>query len=264
MREIESESEFSWREFKFLLRLPWLLFLILIGKRSWSELLQPLKDIGAFLLAPRMTAVLIVANLAVFVFQALFMGDELLRGLVFQPRHLLELDVFPMMASWFLHANLAHLAGNMVALAVFGRIVERSLGGGQLLLIYFGSAVISDLIAAAFGQGGIGASGAIAGLISAGILISPFYLTHFLFGLPLPAMLVGWAMMAADVMGVLVPKDDNIGHIAHLGGYAAIAFLAYLFNRDLRDRMRRGLIINVAFAAFAAGAWLILKARGII
>lgn len=264
MPEIESESEFSWRETKFLLKLPWLLLLMLLGKRSGSELLRPLRDLKQFLLAPRVTVALMVAIVAVFIYESFFMSEELFRQLVFQPRHLLELDLFPMVASWFLHANLAHLAGNMLALAVFGRIVERRLGGGQLLLIYFGSAIISDIIAAIFDQGGIGASGAIAGLISAAILINPFYLTHFLFGIPVPAMLIGWAMMAADVMGVLVPKDDNIGHIAHLGGYASIAFLVYFFNRDMREKMRRGLVINITFAILAAAAWFVLKARGII
>ncbi|MBI4150158.1 rhomboid family intramembrane serine protease [Candidatus Woesearchaeota archaeon] len=264
MEHIESEAEFTWKQFKFVLKLPWLLLLIFIGRRSWRELLQPLRDLLVFFFEPRATMLLILAIIAVYIYQVFFMTEELFRQLVFEPRNVLEGNVFPMMASWFLHANFVHLLGNIIALAVFGRIVERKLGSWQLLSIYFGAAIISDLIAAIFGQGGIGASGAIAGLISTAILINPFYLTHFLFGIPLPAMLIGWAMMITDIMGVLVPKNDNIGHIAHLGGYMATAFLVFLFNQEERKKMKRGLIINVLFVASAGALWFWLRFQNIV
>jgi membrane associated rhomboid family serine protease len=189
----------------------------------------------------------VVLNLAMFIVEIFFMPEELLYSLVMQPEHLWNLNLLPMAASWFLHASVAHLLGNLLFLFLFGRIVERHFGTARFLLIYFGSAIVSDVISSLAGQGGIGASGAIAGLISAAILIEPFYIT-FIVGIPLPIILVGWLAIFADVMGILNPvPGDNVGHFAHLGGYIAISILIFLFNAEERGKMLKGLITNMIF-----------------
>ena len=176
-------------------------------------------------------------------FYSLTLSPEQFQSLVFTPEAIKTLNFVPMISSWFLHANLAHLVGNLLFLLVFGRIVERRFGFLKMLLIFFGSAILSDLIAGAiFGQGGIGASGAISGLIAAAIIVDPFYWT-FVLGIPMPVLLVGWIAVFIDITGILIPLADNIGHIAHLGGFFATSLVIFFMDRK-DEKIRRGFLIN--------------------
>lgn len=74
----------------------------------------------------------------------------------------------------FGHADLWHLAGNMLALLVFGTPVNRRLGNGWYLAAYVGSAVFLGVFARLFSNGGlIGASGAIFSVIAIACLLLP-------------------------------------------------------------------------------------------
>ena len=128
-----------------------------------------------------------------------------------------------------------------------------------MLLIYFGAAIISDLVSSLFLQGGIGASGAISGLVAAAILTDPFYITFLVFGIPIPIILLGWLSIIGDVMGALSPEESNIGYFAHLGGYISITLLVYLFNKEDRQRMKKGLIINIIFVIIMTLLFFLFK-----
>ncbi len=258
MAEIESESHFVWRQIFFLLKLPILLVQIIFGSRTWSELGRPFREIFVFLFEPKLTIMLILANVAVFLYEVFYLTEKQIAALAFQPSDILKLNYVPIVSSWFLHASVAHLVGNMIFLYIFGRIVEKDFGW-KMLLIYFGSAIVSTLVAGFFGQGGIGASGAIAGLISVSILMHPFYSTYLIAGLPVPILVVGWLAIIADVTGILVPTNDNIGHFAHLGGYIAVSLLVFLFNREEKHKLKIGLIINALFVAALAVYWFYLR-----
>jgi membrane associated rhomboid family serine protease len=166
---VESESQFVWRQLISILKFPFLLLLFLIGRKPFSEVMAPFSNLFRFLFEPVATVLLAASIFGVFVYQLFFMPQEVFNSLVFQPADLFALNLTPLVASWFLHASWTHLLGNMLFLYVFGRIVERRLGSLRLVVIYFGSAIISSVIAALAGQGGIGASGALAGLISTAI-----------------------------------------------------------------------------------------------
>ena len=258
MAEIESESKFVWRQIFFLISLPVLVVQIILGKKKASELGKPFKELFVFIFEPKITIALIVVNFIVFLFEIFYFTQQQILNLAFKPSDILQFNYLPIISSWFLHASWAHLLGNMLFLYVFGRIVERDLGA-KMLLVYFGSAIISDIAAAFFGQGGIGASGAIAGLISTAILIHPFYTTYLIVGIPLPIIIVGWLAIAADITGILIPKNDNIGHFAHLGGYIAITLLVFLLNREQKEKMKIGLVINILFVVALAYYWLFIR-----
>ena len=197
------------------------------------------------IIKPNATILLILINIGIFIY-SLFIPEQTLSSLIFKPGQLLQLNFKPMIVSWFLHANIIHLISNMSFLFIFGRIIEKNLGALKMLLIYFGSAIISDIFASLIAsQGGIGASGAIAGLISASILLNPFYITRLFIIIPIPIMLIGWLSIYLDIKGVLYPTNDNIGHFAHLGGYLAITTLLFLLNKQEKRKMKTGLIINI-------------------
>jgi rhomboid protease GluP len=80
-------------------------------------------------------------------------------------------EVWRLVASMFLHLNLEHIAVNMIALAVFGPVLERLLGPQRYLLLYglsgLGGGTASALLSGAGFS--VGASGAIWGLMAAGL-----------------------------------------------------------------------------------------------
>jgi len=246
VRKIESESQFVWTQVLAILKFPFLLLLFLFRKKSLGDVMAPFVNVIRFLFEPKATVFLIGAVTCVFMYQLFFMPAQLFDRLVFKPDDIFSLNVLPVVASWFLHGSLTHFLGNMLFLFIFGRIVERRFGSFKMLLIYFGSAIISSFIAALAGQGGIGASGAIAGLVSTAILADPFYLTYFVFGIPIPVFIVGWLVIYADITGILVPVQDNIGHFAHLGGYLAIAVIVFLLSTSERSKIWKGLLLNIA------------------
>ncbi len=255
---VESEARFVWRQLLFLLQLPFLFLLVLARRRPFSALTAPIGELCAFVLEAKATAFLILLNAAVFVLEVFVIPPTELARWVFEPSQLRTWNFGPMAASWFLHASLLHLGGNMLALFIFGRVVEGAVGAARFLLVYFGSALFSSLASALFGEGGIGASGAIAGVIAAGLLLRPLAWTFLVGGIPLPLMVVGWLAIAAEVFWLLRPRADNIGHYAHLGGFASILFLMFILSPKSRDELKKGFWINAVCLALTGGLlwWL--------
>jgi membrane associated rhomboid family serine protease len=207
------------------------------------------KKIISWLLQPKLTIALIIANILVFLWSQTI-TQEVFDSLKFRPEHIIGFNLFPIVASWFLHSGWPHLTGNLIFLFVFGRVVERRFGALKTVFIFFGAAIISDIIAGlVFQQGGIGASGAIAGLIAAAVIVNPFYLNYIVFGIPIPIVILGWIAILADILGLLNPIDTNIGHIAHLAGFFGITLLIFLFNRK-DEKIKTGFLVNIITAAF--------------
>jgi membrane associated rhomboid family serine protease len=230
---------------------------VLFGKKEVSDLFAPIKEIFTFVFEPRFTISMIIINIIIFIV-ALFASNSILDLLIMRPSDLLQLRLWTLITAGFLHANLTHLFGNMIALFIFGRVVEKELGSGKTALIYFGALIISSLFSSLIhlfwlgnNTAGIGASGALMGLIATAILLKPFYLTYELI-FPLPIMVVGWLAILADITGVLNPIEDGIGHFAHIGGFISIAILCFLLGIDEKEKLKKGLYINIA-SLVAAG-----------
>lgn len=247
---IESESKFLWKFILDLLLTPVTFVLILFKRKEWKDLLAPFIDLFGFLFEARLTIGLILLNIIAYV-ASLFFSEPLLKSLINYPKDLLSSHAYTLITAGFLHANLTHLLGNMLALFIFGRVVERGIGSLKMGLIYFGALILSGAFSSLIhlflivdNTGGLGASGAIMGLVASAILLNPFYLTYELL-LPLPVMVVGWLTIYADLVGILNPAEDGIGHFAHLGGFLSIAVIAYFMNIDDKEQLKKGFLINI-------------------
>ncbi|HEX8165573.1 MAG TPA: rhomboid family intramembrane serine protease [Beijerinckiaceae bacterium] len=144
-----------------------------------------------------------------------------------------------LVTSIFLHGSVLHLAGNMLFLWVFGDNVEDGMGHRRFLVFFLLCGVAAGLAHAAMMPSStvplIGASGAIAGVVAAYLILYPrVKLWALFFGripLHVPAM---WAIgfwIVLNVLGALIAEDDNIGWYAHLGGLAAGAALTPILRR---------------------------------
>jgi len=145
-----------------------------------------------------------------------------------------------LLTGMFVHANIAHLLGNMLFLWVFGDNVEDAMGSGRYLLFYLLCGIIAALTFSAMVPASqaplIGASGAISGVAAAYLLLYPkARIWGFVFvpWLPLriPASWFVGIWILFQVLSAVYLQGSDIGWWAHLGGIGAGCALVGLFKR---------------------------------
>jgi len=146
----------------------------------------------------------------------------------------------------FLHGGWAHLLGNMLFLLIFGNNVEDRMGRLKFLLFYLVCGYAAAYGFAAVDQSSttlVGASGAIAGVLGAYLVIFPrarvVSLLTFLFFLPvrLPAWIVlgSWFLLQAFYAGGFGLADGGgVAYGAHVVGFAVGLLLVLPFLQRLR------------------------------
>jgi len=142
----------------------------------------------------------------------------------------------------FLHADLMHLAGNMVVLFIAGYTVEASLGSlGFLALFILGGlgACVPELVAPpAHNVSSLGASGAISAVMAAYLVlfglrrIRFFYWFLFFFNTARwPALVILPVWLANELLQKFVfDPDGQINYLAHFGGFLTGAVLIGLYR----------------------------------
>ena len=132
----------------------------------------------------------------------------------------------------FLHGGFAHLLYNVFALALFGSIFERFVGGRRFLIVFFVTGVLANIFSVNFYDSSLGASGAIFGIIGALIVVRPWMIV-WAFGLPMPLILAGVLWAVGDAIGIFMPS--NIANLAHLSGmFFGLIFGALYRKKSLR------------------------------
>jgi membrane associated rhomboid family serine protease len=190
---------------------------------------------------PSWVFVLILLNIAVFLF------EPKTNGLFLNPQHPLTqtFEFIPSMAferpwtfisSIFMHADLSHLFFNMFALFIFGSYLESRVGAGTFLFVYFLAGIFGNLgyMLTAFNPNipGVGASGAIYGLIGTLAAVAPLAIVYVGFA-PMPMIFVAVLYGITEFFGLFVPS--GIARGAHLSGL----IVGFLYGLYLRNGMRR-------------------------
>jgi membrane associated rhomboid family serine protease len=169
----------------------------------------------------------------------------------------IALETFaPLITHMFVHGGWLHVVGNMVYLWIFGDNVEDRLGSGPYFVFYILCGIV-----AAIGQGlvqpepMVGASGAIAGVLGAYVVMFPaaristlVFLGIFITIVHLPALIViGFfiVLQAIDALAELRltahQATANIAYFAHIFGFVAGLLLVLLFRqRREQGRFRFG------------------------
>jgi membrane associated rhomboid family serine protease len=189
---------------------------------------------------PVITYLLIAANFLVF-FIELAGGDTFINTwsfvpAVYQADHLFGwITVF---TSMFMHAGWLHILGNMLYLWIFGDNVEDQLGHGRFLLFY-----LLCGIAATFSQmaldptsqiASLGASGAIAGVLAAYLVLFPRQRVRVLlvnFIIPVPAIIVIGIWFILQLFSQLNGSADGVAYMAHIGGFITGLLLVFLLRK---------------------------------
>ncbi|MEM6464108.1 MAG: rhomboid family intramembrane serine protease [Pseudomonadota bacterium] len=139
----------------------------------------------------------------------------------------------------FLHADFWHLAGNMLFLWVFGDNIEDALGHFRFLIFYLACAAAGALAHAVIQPASdaplIGASGAVAGIVAAYLILHPrvrvWVLALGRIPLPLPAYIPLVLWIGMQFFMVVTAGDSGISWAAHIGGIVAGAILVVVMKR---------------------------------
>jgi membrane associated rhomboid family serine protease len=147
-------------------------------------------------------------------------SDAVLEYLAFSGDNLLKGSVWTLVTSLFLHADILHLAGNMLFLYVFGNTMEEDLGAAKTLGAFFFGGIVSFLLSLLFYNPAtplIGASAAIFTLSAVVMLIKPLKFSILFF---MPQGLVAILYFMYNLVAVYYGDGGNVAYIAHVIGFA--------------------------------------------
>jgi membrane associated rhomboid family serine protease len=229
----------------------------------------PIYDGNPFALKtpPVITWSLIVINIAVFVWELGIGAGDLevqmasILPLTFRPEGVFHHTVIPgqwlpweftLVTHTFVHGGWAHLIGNMAFLWVFGDDVEDALGRVRYLVFYFlcgAFGAIAHFLANPFSNVPLlGASGAIAGIVAAYLMLHPCRKIWVLALMRIPLHIAAeWVLgfwIVVQILNVVFSNDKAVAWWTHIGGLVAGAILIVvlrpagvkLFDCD-QDRM---------------------------
>jgi membrane associated rhomboid family serine protease len=210
---------------------------------------------------PYVTTLIITVNVALFLYElSLGSGIEtFVNQWAFVPKHFFAdpfspLQIATIFVSMFLHAGWLHIGGNMLYLWIFGNNIEDRLGPVRYLAFYLAAGIVATI-----GQGlmvptsdipNLGASGAIAGVLGAYVLLYPrarvltaVIIVIFIELVRIPAIIViglWFLLQLASGIGSLGPAaaaNGGVAYFAHVWGF--IAGMVMAFPLVVSDRARR-------------------------
>ncbi len=199
---------------------------------------------------PFVTYVLIALNVLFFVVE-LGNGDAFLMKWAFVPVRFLSdpsTDFLTLFSSMFMHAGWVHLGGNMLYLWIFGDNVEDRFGHIKFLIFYLLCGLGATFAQLAFSAGSnipnLGASGAIAGVLGAYILLFPQGKVRVLQGqqvIQVSALIViGLWIVLQFFSGIgsiaNTAETGGVAYMAHIGGFIVGLVLTFLFRGSSRGR----------------------------
>jgi membrane associated rhomboid family serine protease len=231
--------------------------------------LIPLRDYRRSGSIPYVTFALIIINALVYLYQVMLQGqpsefgqnisqaDIFIYRYGLVPRELTHLQDLPplipfaprfiwitLFTSMFLHGGLLHIAGNMLYLWIFGDNIEDAMGHLKFLVFYLLCGAIAALSQVMISINGtnpiIGASGAIAGVLGAYLMLFPYsrILTVVIFFffirfIEIPAMIIlgFWFVYQLLLAPSGLSSGGGVAFFAHIGGFIAGALLVYLFKK---------------------------------
>ena len=210
----------------------------------------PLRDVIPSRTTPFITVSVIAVNTLAFLYE-LSLGEQLNLFLIEFGLVPAEFSIVTLFSSMFLHGGFLHFGGNMLYLWIFGDNVEDRLGHGRFLVFYLlcgvAAAVAQTMMAPNSPVPMIGASGAIAGVMGAYLVLYPrskivtlLPIFFFIQLIEVPAIFflgVWFLMQLFSGVGSLVETaGGGVAFFAHVGGFAVGALAGAVARYRARAR----------------------------
>ncbi len=224
-------------------------------------MLFPIKDDNPTIRKPIVTVSLIVINTFIFLYSIMlgtkgfnnftiqfgFIPYEFVKAVELTPE-IPASAYFTAFSSMFMHGGWMHLIGNMLFLWIFGNNVEDYFGAVRFLIFYLVSGLAAIGLYTLFGPNSqiplVGASGAIAGVMGAYLVLHPkakitcLFFFFFIQFLILPAKVVLGIWFGYQLLMSLIGSSSGggVAWMAHVGGFVFGWFLLKLltFRRNKR------------------------------
>jgi membrane associated rhomboid family serine protease len=175
----------------------------------------------------------------------------------FDSGQFLSQDTFGLISSQFLHAGWLHILGNMLYLWIFGNNIEDRLGPVLYLGFYLLAGVVAGLTQVVIDPGSqvplVGASGAIAGVLGAYLVLYPrarvlsaVFFGYFVQVVAVPAVIVLglWFVLqlisGAASLGAPTAAEGGVATFAHVGGFVMGVLVGLLLRARPAFRSRVG------------------------
>jgi len=218
-------------------------------------LLFPIKDDNPTIRKPIVTVSLIVINTFIFLYSIMlgtkgfnnftiqfgFIPYEFVKAVELTPE-IPASAYFTAFSSMFMHGGWMHLIGNMLFLWIFGNNVEDYFGAVRFLIFYLVSGLAAIGLYTLFGPNSqiplVGASGAIAGVMGAYLVLHPkakitcLFFFFFIQFLVLPAKVVLGIWFGYQLLMSLIGSSSGggVAWMAHVGGFVFGWFLLKLLT----------------------------------
>jgi membrane associated rhomboid family serine protease len=146
-----------------------------------------------------------------------------------------------LLTSMFMHGSWMHILGNMLYLWIFGDQIEDRLGHAKFLGFYLVCGLVAGVAQVVLNPSsiipGLGASGAIAGVLGAYLLRFPRNRVRVIFLnaiVPVPALLVlgAWFVLQLISQVTVVRGSGGVAYMAHIGGFVSGLLLMLLLDRS--------------------------------
>ena len=171
------------------------------------------------------------------------------------PRFFLAGDWFSAVTSMFIHGGIAHIAGNMVFLFIFGDNIEDRFGRVKYLLIYISWGIVASLVHSIYavntGSGvvpAVGASGAISGVLGAYLVMFPrakiftIIMAFFITTIRIPALaFIPFWFILQIIFALIGPTGGGVAYLAHIGGFVVGMATGYAWKVLSSQQHRLGL-----------------------
>ena len=183
------------------------------------------------------TYILIALNIAVYIYTSVAGGDLLSTNIDMILKYgqvnlyiIRDGLYYQLFTSLFVHANIAHIAGNMVFLLIFGLRGEEMFSLPEYLSIYFIGGLTGNLMSLLFlplNVPSVGASGAIFAMFGAAIIYARRSLSQSIIG----ALIYAFFLL-------LLSSGAGVNNYAHIGGLVAGLLMGYVLATRRKPEAR--------------------------
>jgi membrane associated rhomboid family serine protease len=167
--------------------------------------------------------------------------------LAFSGHNLLQGKVWTPITALFLHADLMHLAGNMIFLYVFGNTLEKEIGSKKTLAAFLTGGILSFLLSTYFYNPEtplIGASAAIFTLTSIVMLVKPLKFSLLFL---MPQGLIAILYFIYNVAAVYFGIQGNVAFISHIIGFILGIPLGIAWSKNWKKNLGITFVLLILF-----------------
>ena len=169
----------------------------------------------------------------VFILQVLF--DPLTYVLALYPPGVFSRS-WQFVTAIFVHGGLDHLLQNLLALGIFGILLEKVIGSWKWAVVFILGGIAGNIAGFFFYPNALslGASGGIMALIGALAILRPKLIVYF--GGPMPIIVLAGLYILVDLAGFFSGAKSGIGHAAHLAGFAVGIIFGILNHKKYHEK----------------------------